>query len=256
MASGCCHPAPQKVYIAGSQGAVTDLQRNPPVLHSGPGSLLCTYADPGLPAGLLRRNACFACKAPPLRQDVKMKDLITIRGFVATEVTSTTTARGTATASFRVGVTSRRFDEPTKAWVDAHTNWFTVKGYRQLAGTIGCSIRKGQPVIVVGKLRLSSWEKDGRVYHSTVIDADAVGHDLTFGSANFTRTSSRPALSLVEPPHTADVEPPAGMDEPQDGPEDHEDGQLEEEGHPAVIIEDNDGDLVSLDLETGELAEV
>lgn len=52
-----------------------------------------------------------------------MKDLMTIRGFVATDVTSSTTGRGTAKASFRVGVTSRRFDESAKAWVDEHTNW-------------------------------------------------------------------------------------------------------------------------------------
>ncbi|WP_411373501.1 single-stranded DNA-binding protein [Arthrobacter sp. MPF02] len=184
-----------------------------------------------------------------------MKDLITIRGFVATEVTSSTTTGGTATASFRVGVTSRRFDEPTKSWVDGHTNWFTVKGYRQLAGTIGCSIRKGQPVIVVGRLKLSTWEKDGRVYHSTIIDAVGVGHDLTFGSANFTRTSSKPVLSLVEPPRVPDNEHPGVMDEPMDEPEDHEEGQPDDDGHPSVVIEDSDGGIVSLDLETGELAE-
>lgn len=185
-----------------------------------------------------------------------MKDLMTIRGFVATEVTSSTTRGGTATATFRVAVSSRRFDEPTKTWVDAHTNWFTVKGYRQLAGTIGCSIRKGQAVIVVGKLRLDSWERDGRVYHATVIEADAVGHDLTFGSANFTRTSSRPALSLVEPPPAADYDPQADPDETSDDLEDRGDGYPGDDGPAAVLIEDSNGEPASLDLETGELAEV
>ncbi|MDP9888031.1 single-stranded DNA-binding protein [Pseudarthrobacter enclensis] len=182
-----------------------------------------------------------------------MSETITIRGFVATGITSSTTPGGVATASFRLGSTSRRFDRETKTWGDGHTNWFTVQGYRALAGTLGCSIRKGQPVIVVGKLKIRTWEKDGRVYHSTVIDADTVGHDLTFGSANFIRTASRPALSLVEQPPASDV---PGMDEVQDEPEDRQDEHPEDDGHPAVVIEDNDGGLASLDLETGELAEV
>ncbi|SDT35906.1 single-strand DNA-binding protein [Pseudarthrobacter equi] len=184
-----------------------------------------------------------------------MKDLMTIRGFVATDVTSSTTGRGTAKASFRVGVTSRRFDESAQAWVDEHTNWFTVHGYRQLAGTIGCSIRKGQPVIVVGKLRLSTWEKDGRVFHSTVIYADAVGHDLSLGSANFTRTSSRPSLSLVEPPAVPD-DPQSALGLAQDEAEDHDFDHPDDDAQPAVVIEDSNGELASLDLETGELAEV
>ena len=182
-----------------------------------------------------------------------MSETITIRGFVATGITSSTTPGGVATASFRLGSTSRRFDRETKTWGDGHTNWFTVQGYRALAGTLGCSIRKGQPVIVVGKLKIRIWEKDGRVYHSTVIDAETVGHDLTFGSANFIRTASRPVLSLVEQPPASDT---PGMDEVQDEPEDRQDEHPEDDGHPAVVVEDNDGGLASLDLETGELAEV
>ena len=185
-----------------------------------------------------------------------MSETITIRGFVATEITSSTTPGGVATASFRLGSTNRRFDRESKTWQDGHTNWFTVQGYRQLAGALGCSIRKGQPVIVVGKLKISTWEKDGRVYHSTVIDADTVGHDLSLGSANFIRTSSRPALSLVEPPPASDPGPHAGLDQLQDEPEDRGDEHPDDEGHASMVVQDNDGAMASLDLETGELAEV
>ena len=79
-----------------------------------------------------------------------MSDNITVRGFVATEPRSSTTPGGVATASFRLGSTERRYDRATSAWVDGNTNWFTVQGYRQLAGNIGCSVKKGQRVIVVG----------------------------------------------------------------------------------------------------------
>ncbi len=183
-----------------------------------------------------------------------MSDTITIRGFVATEITSGTTPGGTATASFRIASTTRRRDRETGVWSDSHTNWFLVQGYRHLAGSIGCSIRKGQPVIVVGKLKIRSWERDGRVYYSHTIDADAVGHDLMWGTANFTRSSTKPALSLVEhgtppgPGHSTHPEGP--LDEPDDGDEDLDGGDP-----GAAYVEDGDGNLVPLNLETGELAE-
>ena len=119
-----------------------------------------------------------------------MSDNITVRGFVASEIRSSTTPGGVATASFRFGATERRYDRGSSTWVDGNTNWFTVQGYRQLAGNIGCSIKKGQRVIVVGRLKMRSWEKDGRVYHVAEIDAESVGHDLMWGSANFTRSAA------------------------------------------------------------------
>ncbi|MFP5367421.1 single-stranded DNA-binding protein [Pseudarthrobacter phenanthrenivorans] len=183
-----------------------------------------------------------------------MSDTITIRGFVATEIKSSTTPGGVATASFRIGSTTRRYDKESGTWTDGHTNWFLVQGYRHLAGSMGCSIRKGQPVIVVGKLKIRSWERDGRVYYSHTIDADAVGHDLTWGTANFIRSSTKPLLSLVEQDSPVDgIHQPGGeasFDEPEETDEDANDG-----GDPEAYIEDRNGDLVALDLETGELAE-
>ena len=94
-----------------------------------------------------------------------MTDNITVRGFVASEIRSSTTPGGVATASFRLGSTDRRYDRASSTWVDGNTNWFTVQGYRQLAGNMGCSIKKGQRVIIVGRLKMRSWEKEGRIYH-------------------------------------------------------------------------------------------
>jgi single-strand DNA-binding protein len=182
-----------------------------------------------------------------------MSDTITVRGFVATEIKSATTPGGVATASFRIGSTSRRRDKETGAWMDGHTNWFLVQGYRHLAGSMGCSIRKGQPVIVVGTLKIRSWERDGRVYYSHTIDAEAVGHDLTWGTANFIRSSTKPILSLVEQdaPLSGEHRPgtDGAFDEPEDGDEDLGGDSA------AAYIEDSNGGLVPLDLETGELAE-
>ena len=128
-----------------------------------------------------------------------MNDTITLRGFVASEVKSSTTTRGTSTASFRLGTTERRYDRASNTWVDGNTNWYTVQSFRYLAGHVGCSVKKGQRVIVVGKLRLRQWEHEGRIYHVAEVDAESVGHDLMWGSANFTRMNGTSAPADSNP---------------------------------------------------------
>jgi single-strand DNA-binding protein len=186
---------------------------------------------------------------------MRMSDTITVRGFVATEPKSSTTPGGVATASFRLGSTDRRYDRAKDAWVDGNTNWFRVQGYRQLAGNIGCSVKKGQKVIVVGRLKLRSWEHDGRIYHSAEIDAESVGHDLMWGSANFIRTAANGPLDAA-----AAAGPSAGStdgardvnqddDEPYEDPDDDGDPQ----GSRPVFVNDANGEVEELDEATGEL---
>lgn len=181
-----------------------------------------------------------------------MSDFITVRGFVATDVKTSTTTGGVPTASFRLASTTRRFIKETGTWADGQTNWFHVQGYRQLAGNIACSVRKGQPVIVIGKLKLRSWERDGRTYHSTEIDADAVGHDLQWGSANYVRNATRPVLSLADQEGTDDAGPAPVVDHTFEIA-DENDGDPGDFGAETLTVEERDGALSSLDTTTGEL---
>lgn len=179
-----------------------------------------------------------------------MSDNITVRGFVASEIRSSTTPGGVATASFRLGSTERRYDRASSTWVDGNTNWFTVQGYRQLAGNIGCSIKKGQRVIVVGRLKMRSWEKEGRIYHVAEIDAESVGHDLMWGSANFTRMVGAGNQAAAAQSATAAVD----EDESDSGQlsVDGEDNEGGAESH-TVFIDDASGEAEEVDEETGEL---
>ena len=190
-----------------------------------------------------------------------MSDNITVRGFVATEIRSATTPGGVATASFRLGATERRYDRASSTWVDGNTNWFTVQGYRQLAGNIGCSIKKGQRVIVVGRLKMRSWEKDGRVHHVAEIDAESVGHDLMWGSANFTRSAANGA-NLAAAGTGAPGAGESGGDsggvglrtEPGNGSA-GDGGAIgdSDDDHHATFIDDATGEEQEVDQETGEL---
>lgn len=181
-----------------------------------------------------------------------MSDNITVRGFVATEIKSSTTPGGVGTASFRLGSTDRRYDRASGTWIDGNTNWFTVQGYRQLAGNMGCSIKKGQRVIVVGRLKLRSWEKEGRIYHASEIDAESVGHDLMWGSANFIRTASNSSQAASEQGGAA---PSADGDPEETGRDSGIGDRPDDDGAPEeIFVEDANGDYVSVDAETGELA--
>jgi single-strand DNA-binding protein len=139
--------------------------------------------------------------------------------------------------------------------VDGNINWFTVQGYRQLAGNMGCSIKKGQRVIIVGKLKMRSWEKDGRIYHDAEIDADAVGHDLKRGTANFIRNSGNPQAADAFGPANGDRSASGSSAVDGDGAdEDREEDDESDEGPAAAgIFVDGAGDELQLDAETGEL---
>ncbi len=186
-----------------------------------------------------------------------MNDIITVRGFVASDVKSSTTPGGIATASFRIGSTERRFDRANNVWIDGNTNWFTVQSFRHLAGHVGCSIKKGQRVIVLGKLRLRQWERDGRIYHVAEIDAESVGHDLMWGSANFTRMASNSAQQAPQGDSGQTGESPwpeGGSESESSLPEDNEEGDGGDRGpNLEVLPEDDGGEAALVDTATGEL---
>jgi single-strand DNA-binding protein len=120
-----------------------------------------------------------------------MTDIITVRGYVATDVRLTLAQSGLPIAGFRMCSTERRFDKESNAWVDGHTNWYSVSMFRQLATNAGASIRKGDRVIVTGRLKIRPWiNAEGRTGTSVEIDADTAGHDLMWGTANFRRTAA------------------------------------------------------------------
>lgn len=118
-----------------------------------------------------------------------MTDTITLTGLVATEPKHLTTSEGLPITSFRLASTQRRYDRNAQSWVDGETNWYTVTAFRRLAANAANSVAKGQRVVVTGRLRLREWQSGERSGMSVEVEADAVGHDLTWGTAIFSRNS-------------------------------------------------------------------
>jgi single-strand DNA-binding protein len=125
-----------------------------------------------------------------------MNDLImTVNGWVATDPSQHVGPTGARLTSFRLASTSRFFDRDKGEWTDGRTEWFTVKVFRNAAITVANSIKKGQPVTVHGRFRTNEWEGEGGTRTDLVIDATSVGHDLTRGTAEFTRAFGDASLA-------------------------------------------------------------
>lgn len=117
-----------------------------------------------------------------------MTDTITLTGLVATNPRHITTNEGLAITSFRLASNQRRFDRGQNAWVDGDTNWYTITAFRQLGVHVASSVEKGQRVIVAGRVRIRDWESGEKSGTTIEIDAESIGHDLTWGRASFTRS--------------------------------------------------------------------
>ena len=64
-----------------------------------------------------------------------------------------------------------------------------MTAWRHLADNIHKAVKKGDAVIVHGRLRTDSWKReDGQMSSSLQIEASLVGHDLTRGTSVFLRT--------------------------------------------------------------------
>lgn len=114
---------------------------------------------------------------------------VTFHGWVGNDVTHRD-PNGISVANFRVGSTPRI--KRKGEWMDGETTWYSVSAWRGLADNIADSVKKGDAVIVHGRLRSESWKRDdNQISNTFVVDASFVGHDLTRGTTVFAR-SNRP----------------------------------------------------------------
>jgi single-strand DNA-binding protein len=119
-----------------------------------------------------------------------MQSTVTLVGNVVTDVTLRHTSAG-AVAGFRMAATNGYVDRRSSQWVE-RTTYLHVSAWRGLGENVAGSLHKGQPVVVVGRLRQREYEKDGQTHQVVEVDAELVGHDLTRGTATFVRTRRGP----------------------------------------------------------------
>ncbi|HTQ92477.1 MAG TPA: single-stranded DNA-binding protein [Streptosporangiaceae bacterium] len=166
---------------------------------------------------------------------------VTLVGYVAQEPNIRTTKTGKTVTDLRVGITPRYRDQATGEWRDAESSYFTVSCWDRLAHHVRASMHKGEPVLVRGKFKTSSYEdRDGRPRTETRITADTVGHDLSRGIANYIRHRSK--------------QPPAEGDMPGDPTAEQVPGNLELAGGPDELLDEEAIERFGRDLDDADLA--
>ncbi|HEV7956225.1 MAG: single-stranded DNA-binding protein [Microbacteriaceae bacterium] len=149
-----------------------------------------------------------------------MTDTITLTGLIATPPRQFTTGSGLPITSFRLASTQRRFDRAQNKWIDGETNWYTVSAFRQLALNTGVSLNKGDRVVVSGRLRIRNWQSGEKSGTNIEVEADALGHDLSWGTARWVRAASPSSAQTDGPPDqvpsTVNLQPFGAASEPGD----------------------------------------
>jgi single-strand DNA-binding protein len=146
-------------------------------------------------------------------------------GHVGTDVDYRRVGNGIDLSTFRLASTPRRFDRTQRTYIDGTTTWITVQCWRSLALHVRDAVRRGDPVVVIGKLKTEEWTKDGVRNSRFILEALAVGHDLNRGVSTFRKVAqqrespeddSRAAIEALQHVEAAEggvaegpVEPPA-----------------------------------------------
>ena len=114
---------------------------------------------------------------------------VTVSGNVVGDPVVRATRANVPFVTFRVASNVRRVDFKTGEYIDAGTNFVNVTAFRALGVNLSNSLKKGEPVIVYGRMRINQWVNGERSGTSVEIDAYNVGHDLTWGRSTFTKVA-------------------------------------------------------------------
>ena len=100
-----------------------------------------------------------------------MNPVITIVGRIGQDPE----AIGSNGLRLRVATNDRVKNDSTGEWEDKNTSWWTVKAWKRLAEQSIDVLKKGQEVIIVGKVYEENWtDKEGTKRTSYEINADSI----------------------------------------------------------------------------------
>jgi single-strand DNA-binding protein len=119
---------------------------------------------------------------------------ITAQGNLVFDPDFTVTASGISRCKLRIACNERRKNQDN-TWSDGETSFFDVVLWRGLAEAAGDAFKKGQPILVVGKVRVSKYEDKNGVERTAVeITADEIAAVVKANKAKETSPESDPWL--------------------------------------------------------------
>ncbi len=164
-----------------------------------------------------------------------------VTGYVATEPKFGFTRGGVPTLTMRIGWTPRRRDAATGDWADQPSSFASVTCFRKVAENAAGCLRKGDPIVLKGTLRIREFEDQaGAKRTSADVVADSIGHDLSRGTSAFTKSRGQVARTAME--RYRDESLTDGRPQPDDG------------SAPADPDAEASADSRPLDLAAGDVA--
>jgi single-strand DNA-binding protein len=179
---------------------------------------------------------------------------LSLAGFVAGEPSYAKVGKNQVPKlTLRVSWTPRRRDSATGEWIDGNRSFINVICWRQLAENGYTCVRRGDAVVVKGRLDVRTFTgRDGQRRTAVDVEASALGPDLTRGVATFRRvwpTSGKTAEELaseaaghdtqageMHPDEAALAE--MAVDEPAAGGENPEGEDIFDEGAIEALVQE------------------
>lgn len=114
--------------------------------------------------------------------------IITVAGNLVADPEARVSQAGKPWVTFRIANTPRVRDRNTNEWADGETLWLGCRAYGQEAENIAASLRKGQRVVVTGRLSQRSYtDNQGNERTALDLEIDEIGVSLKFGTTTYTR---------------------------------------------------------------------
>jgi single-strand DNA-binding protein len=119
---------------------------------------------------------------------------ITATGNLVFEPDFQVTQSGVSRCKMRIACNERRKNQDG-TWTDGETSYFDIVLWRGLAEAAADTFKKGQPILVVGKLKVVKYEDKNGVERTTVeITADEIAAVVKASKAKVTAPESDPWL--------------------------------------------------------------
>jgi single-strand DNA-binding protein len=118
---------------------------------------------------------------------------LTVVGNLTADPELRFTPSGDAVANFTVASTPRTFDRQTQEWKDGDALFLRCSVWRQQAENVAEGLRRGDRVVVVGRLKQRSYEKDGQKRTVLELEADEVAASARWAMVSAQKAERRTA---------------------------------------------------------------
>lgn len=120
---------------------------------------------------------------------------VTVIGNLTADPELRFTPAGAAVANFTVASTPRTFDRQAGEWRDGEPVFLRCAIWRDAAEHVSESLSKGARVLLTGRLKQRSYEKEGQKHTVIELDVEEIGPSLRWATAKVNRATASSSQS-------------------------------------------------------------